>query len=156
MRLSDWVEALGQIKELHFELPDGSMLPAHFHITELGLMTKHFVDCGNTVRKEHRASFQVWVAGDTDHRLTPQKTMRIIEASKPLMEGMDPELQVEYQGTDTIGVYNLAFNKGVFTLEPTYTTCLASDACGIPASQMAYTLVADSAAGVCTPGGGCC
>jgi len=31
-----------------FKLPEGTYLPAHFHMTEVGLVTKHFVDCGGT------------------------------------------------------------------------------------------------------------
>ena len=37
---------------LAFELPDGSLVPNHFHITEVGKVTKHFIDCGGVIRKE--------------------------------------------------------------------------------------------------------
>ena len=29
-----------------FILPDGDQIPAHYHITEVGHVTKRFIDCG--------------------------------------------------------------------------------------------------------------
>ena len=36
-------------------LPNGSLVPAHFHITEVGRVHKDFIDCGGTIR-----SFTAW------------------------------------------------------------------------------------------------
>lgn len=37
-------------KPLIFVLPDGGLIHACFHITEVGHVTKRFVDCGGTRR----------------------------------------------------------------------------------------------------------
>ena len=50
------------------------MVPSHFHVTEVGKITKHFIDCGGTVRNEEVVNFQLWQADDYDHRLHPEKT----------------------------------------------------------------------------------
>jgi hypothetical protein len=62
---------------LHFQLPDASRVPEHFHITEIGRIQRHFVDCGGTERMENRINFQLWVANDYDHRLSPEKLKRL-------------------------------------------------------------------------------
>jgi len=36
-------------------LENGTMVPEHFHVTEVGVVTKHFIDCGGTVRNERIA-----------------------------------------------------------------------------------------------------
>lgn len=51
------------------------MAPAHFHITEMGLVTKNFIDCGNTIREEKLITFQVWYAGDLEHRLASNQEL---------------------------------------------------------------------------------
>ena len=78
MKLSDLKQQLGNIGELSFVLPNGTNGPQHFHVTEVGQITKHFIDCGGTVRNEKVVNFQLWEAGDTDHRLEPQKLAKII------------------------------------------------------------------------------
>jgi len=52
-----------------FELPDGTLVPNHFHVTEVGKIRKDFIDCGGTIRQEEVANFQLWEADDYDHRL---------------------------------------------------------------------------------------
>jgi hypothetical protein len=73
MKISEMKEALPGLAAINFKLPDGAYLPAHFHVTEVGLVTKHFIDCGGVERRETVANFQLWEAGDYDHRLAPQK-----------------------------------------------------------------------------------
>ncbi len=46
MKIPEVKEALDTVEAVNFKLPDGSTLPPHFHVTELGLVTKHFIDCG--------------------------------------------------------------------------------------------------------------
>ena len=45
--------------ELLFRLEDGSLIPPYFHITEMGIKIKHFVDCGGVVRTEECINFQM-------------------------------------------------------------------------------------------------
>src|SRR3954471_12977314 len=109
MKLSRLKEQLHSIRDLTFELPDGTLVPPHFHVTEVGQVNKHFIDCGGTVRKEKTVSFQLWEDGDLDHRLAPQKLNSIIALSENILGVEDGEIEVEYQ-SDTIGRYGLEFN----------------------------------------------
>src|SRR5690606_2759197 len=116
-----------------FKLENGASVPEHFHVTEVGLVTKHFIDCGGTVRNEKTANFQLWDANDFDHRLKPGKLLKIIELSeKTLGLEEDLEVEVEYQ-SNTIGKYNLGHDGSTFVLMATTTNCLALDKCGVPA-----------------------
>ena len=111
MKLSEIKSKLKQSKSIAFQLPDGSLVPNHFHVTEVGKVTKNFIDCGGTVRKEEVVNFQLWEADDYDHRLHPKKLLDIIElAQKMLNIEDDLSIEVEYQG-DTIGKYGLDFKE---------------------------------------------
>ena len=80
MKISQFKNHLDNVPELNFLQPNGDYVPKHFHITEAGMTTKHFVDCGGTVRTEKTISFQLWVAEDYEHRLEPQKLKKIMLA----------------------------------------------------------------------------
>ncbi len=157
MKLSEFKQHLDNQAQLIFRLPDGSIVPNHFHVTEVGQVTKHFIDCGGTVRNETAVNFQLWEAGDYDHRLAPSKLANIIALSEKVLGIQDQEIEVEYQGT-TIGKYGLEFNGVDFSLTAKQTNCLASDACGIPAEKRKVSLsqLQEPSKSCCTPGGGCC
>jgi hypothetical protein len=156
MKLSDIKTILPALENVEFQTPDGSFVPAHFHVTEVGNIQKHFIDCGGTIRKESVVNFQLWNANDHDHRLKPGKLLRIIELSEQKLGIEDNEIEVEYQG-ETVGKYNLEFNGKHFILLPKTTACLASDSCGIPAEKSKISLSElSSKENTCAPGGGCC
>ena len=156
MNLSEIKSALSQVNEVVFFEPDGNRVPAHFHVTEVGVVTKHFIDCGGTERKESVVNFQLFTATDYDHRLSAQKLGTIIELSEEKLGMENLPIEVEYQG-DTIGKYGLEFQDGVFVLTSTQTDCLAKDKCGIPEEKPRIRLSAISAKErTCTPGSGCC
>lgn len=151
MRLSDVKQALGGLPAVNFKFPDGSYVPQHFHVTEVGLVTKHFIDCGGVERKETVVNFQLWQAGDYDHRLAPQKFLRILDISKKVLgEAENLNIEVEYQQS-TIGKFDLEFDGKDFILTPKQTACLAQDACGIPSEKMPAKVSSG-----CSPKGGCC
>lgn len=157
MKISEFKNKLEQVKSFTIQLPNGTAVPAHFHITEMGLLTKNFIDCGNTIREEKLITFQVWFAGDLEHRLAPSKVFKIIEASKNLIGEADLELEVEYQDAMTIGKFGLDFADEKFILTPKETTCLANDHCGIPADKMKAKIGEWKEKVVCcTPDSGCC
>ncbi|MFV2030680.1 DUF6428 family protein [Neisseria sp. S1] len=131
MKLSKFKQHLHNLNALTFILPCGSAVPAHFHITEVAKNDKHFIDCGGIIRHETRIGFQLWVAHDTEHRLSPAKLLSIIRLSERKLDLPDAEIEVEYQ-YQTIGKYRLSFSDGIFRLENTLTACLAPDQCGIP------------------------
>ncbi|WP_151087049.1 DUF6428 family protein [Hymenobacter baengnokdamensis] len=154
MKIAEMKRALPELDAINFRLPDGTYLPAHFHVTEVGLVSKHFIDCGGVERRETGANFQLWEAGDYDHRLAPQKFLHILQLSEKILGSEDLDIEVEYQQA-TIGKFGLAFDGTDFVLTPKQTACLAQDACGIPAGQFALPQLQLAGSG-CTPGGGCC
>lgn len=154
MKLSEIKAELQKLNQVTFVLPDGSYVPEHFHVTEVGLLVRRFVDCGGKLREEKIINFQLWDANDYDHRLKPAKLLNIISISEKMLEMDDYEVEVEYQ-SNTIGRYDLGFNGTDFLLLNKQTACLAEDQCGIPAPKQKLslnTLTNNS----CTQGGGCC
>ena len=151
MLLSQFLLALNQVEDFRFQTPNGDFIPPHFHITEVGMSHKHFIDCGGTERKETKVNFQLWSSDDIQHRLQPQKVINIIRLSQQRIGVSDAEIEVEYQGT-TIEKYALGFDGSNFQLLSQQTDCLAKDNCGIPEKQpqtSASSSCCDSSAGCC-------
>ncbi len=134
MKLSEVKSALQNLETIAFQLPNGDLVPSHFHVTEIGRINKTFIDCGGTVRHENIVNFQLWNANDYDHRLHPEKLLHIIELSENTLNIEDSEIEVEYQG-DTIGKFGLDFDGTTFLLTNKQTDCLAKDKCGVPAEN---------------------
>ena len=153
MKISEIKQALAEVEAVNFRLPTGEYLPSHFHVTEVGLVSKHFIDCGGVERQEKVANFQLWEAGDYDHRLAPEKFLHILNLSERILGREDLDIEVEYQQA-TIGKFGLVREGNDFVLTSKQTACLAQDACGIPAAQ-SFALPQLQMAS-CTPGGGCC
>jgi hypothetical protein len=153
MNLNTFFEHLDQVDELTFVLPNGTHVPPHFHLTEVGLVSKKYVDCGGTQREEQVISFQLWSADDYDHRLAPCRAYGIVERAQEALGFDNLEVEVEYQ-SDTIGRYGLDFEQGRFLLTTKQTDCLAKDKCGIP--EPVNNPVTTSSASCCSPSSGCC
>ena len=148
---------LSTTNHLTFQLPQGGSVPAHFHITEAGMITKHFIDCGGTLRTESTVNFQIWTSVDVDHRLSAEKLLKIIELAEKQFPIENLDIEVEYQ-QDTIGKYGLELGEQGLQLTSTHTNCLAQDQCGIPEAKKKLSLssIQNSETSCCTPGGGCC
>jgi hypothetical protein len=137
MNLSQFHAALlaTSAQTLELWIDERLALAQHFHVTEVGLVTKDFIDCGGVRRSDQACVLQTLVAHDTDHRLSPQKLAGILGKSTAL--GMDPSLpvDVELQGTsiETWRVVSMATRENtlVFALAPKQTACLAEDLCGL-------------------------
>jgi len=156
MKLSEIKSKLNQLETIAFQLPNGTLVPNHFHVTEVGKITKKFIDCGGTVRHEEVANFQLWEADDYNHRLHPEKLIHIIELSEKILNIEDLEIEVEYQG-NTIGKYSLDFDGKNFLLISKQTDCLAKDNCGIPKEKPRVKLSGlQNQTACCTPDSGCC
>lgn len=155
MKLSEVKDKLTQLETIAFQLPNGELVPNHFHVTEIGKITKHFIDCGGTVRNEEVVNFQLWNADDYDHRLHPEKLLNIIELSEKVLGIENLEIEVEYQA-ETIGKFGLDFDGTSFLLTTKQTDCLAKDNCGIPVEKPKKQLFELKTANTCTPGSGCC
>ncbi|CAM4190155.1 DUF6428 domain-containing protein [Zobellia roscoffensis] len=155
MKLSQIKSELSKLDKIAFQLPNGELVPNHFHVTEVGKITKNFIDCGGTVRNEEVVNFQLWNADDYDHRLHPEKLVHIIELSEKTLGIGDLEIEVEYQG-DTIGKFGLDFDGTNFLLTTKQTDCLAKDNCGIPAEKPKLQFSSLSQGSSCDPKSGCC
>ncbi|OUW20305.1 MAG: hypothetical protein CBD21_04765 [bacterium TMED161] len=148
MKINDVKEILNKIESVKFLLPNGDLIPAHFHVTEVGIITKNFIDCGGTIRSDKVANFQLWTADDFDHRLAPQKFLDIINLSEKILELENLEIEVEYQ-SNTIGKFGLSFDGANFLLTNKKTDCLDKDKCGIDEPNLKQT-------SSCSPKSGCC
>jgi len=155
MKLSEIKQHLSQLETIAFQLPNGQLVPNHFHVTEVGKINKNFIDCGGTVRTENVINFQLWEANDYDHRLHPEKLVSIIELSEKVLNLEDLEIEVEYQGS-TIGKYDLDFDGKNFLLTNKQTDCLAKDQCGIPSEKPNLKVSELEKTESCAPGSGCC
>ena len=155
MKLSEVKQQLATMNELRFRLPNGSYVPKYFHITEVGMVSKQFIDCGGKVRNEKSVSFQLWQANDYDHRLAPGKLLDIIKFSENKLSIEDAEVEVEYQA-ETIGKYGVDFDGTDLLLTAKQTDCLAKDNCGILQEKPKIKLSALQAEGCCTSDSSCC
>lgn len=157
MKLSEFKHHLDNVSHLNIVLPNGTFVPKHFHITEAGLTTKHFIDCGGTMRTEKTISFQIWSSNDFDHRLEPQKLKKIIAISEPLFGNEDLNIEIEYQ-TETISRFGLDFDGHNFLLITKQTNCLATELCGRQQEKAKVELseLQNNQTSGCSPNSGCC
>ena len=135
MKLSAFKEALQRSpsQQLRFVLPDGDVIAAHAHITEVGRIDKTFIDCGGTVRKVSTCSLQAWVADDIDHRLEPGQLATILDKASPILADEDLDMEIEYEDCQIsqFPVENVSVQGGdlKFYLGTKHTDCLAKDVC---------------------------
>lgn len=136
--------------QLRFVLPDGGLIEAHAHITEVGRIEKSFIDCGGTIRRAKHCSLQAWVADDTDHRLLPGRLAGIIEKAQPILGEDDLDVELEYQdgliSQFPVQAASTADGSLFFHLGTKHTDCLAKELC----------LPKEGAGESCCAGSGCC
>ena len=117
-----------------FLLPSGDQIPAHFHVTEVGHVTKKFVDCGGTFREHEACVLQTYVADDFEHRLRAGRFADILDLGRPILPGDDLDVEVEWDCC-VISQYPIASGRAVgerleFQLASKHTDCLAKQKCG--------------------------
>jgi hypothetical protein len=156
MNLSTLKNILPTLENISFQLEDGTLVPSHFHVTEIGLITKKYIDCGGTMRDEQKINFQLWVADDFDHRLASSKLLNIVHLAEKQLGLSDLSIEVEYQG-QTIETYALDFDTNHFILRKKMTDCLAKDNCGVPEkSEKPRIKLSQLQSSCCTPESSCC
>jgi hypothetical protein len=132
---------------LRFQLPDGGLIPAHAHITEVARVDKTFVDCGGTVRKLSTCVLQTWVADDVDHRFAPAKLADVMDKAAGILGGDDLPVEIEHEDflISQFPISSVHAEQGalVFGLTSKHTDCLAREECLPNASA-------------CTPGTSAC
>ena len=119
-----------------FVLPGGNVVPAHFHVTEVGHVQKNFIDCGGTIRKNDAAVLQLWVNGrDPDHRLDAGKLASILSLGDRVLPHSDLDVEVEWDCCVTaqypIESHQTIDSHTEFTLTSKQTDCLAREQCGV-------------------------
>ncbi|MBD3754987.1 MAG: hypothetical protein IE937_05010 [Gammaproteobacteria bacterium] len=115
-------------------MPDGQAVPAHFHITDVGSVFRHFIDCGGQIGDEAYVQIQLWLGADSAHRLTAQTAGKILQQSQPVLARLPDlarsEVMVEYQTTLTslyaIDVVRVTTDALLFALSAVQTQCLAA------------------------------
>ena len=79
-----------------FVLPNGDYIPAHAHVTEVGHVTKNFIDCGGLTGKEEKIVLQTHVGDDTDHRLRSDRFAKILRLGNRIIPNADLDVDIEY------------------------------------------------------------
>ena len=140
-------------RTVEIELPDGTLVPAHFHVTEVGHITKRFVDCGGKVHENEAALLQLWVADDFDHRVDSSKLLAIMTRADELLPSLDLPVEIEHEAPVLtqmpIEACRVADGSLRLVLGLKATACLAKDVC-LPDFRL------PAMPGICAPGSGCC
>ncbi|MFT7173124.1 MAG: hypothetical protein ACI9NQ_001344 [Paracoccaceae bacterium] len=114
-------------------LPDGSFAPSHFHITEIGAVSKSFIDCGGKAHAEQACVLQVWLAHDYNHRIEAGKLARILDAAANLFTSHDVPVEFEHEAPVLtrlpIDSAEVANKQITFHLSLKKADCLAKDIC---------------------------
>lgn len=139
-------------KSFQLRLPGGDEVPVSFHITEVGRVTKTFLDCGGQHRQTDTCQLQAWVGEDGDHRIAASKLLGIFRKAAFLLPNESIPVEIEYEA-DVISQYPIdsaEITEGAVILHLTtkHTDCLAKELCGLPTTGKAAT------EGCCGPG--CC
>jgi hypothetical protein len=119
--------------QLTWELPDQSQVPVHYHVTEVGVVQKRFVDCGGTVRTNETAILQLWVDSDIDHRLVANKLSGILSKADAKFAVSQLPIAIEYNmpwlTQMPIVSGRLVGDRLWMKLEARSTDCLAKEVC---------------------------
>lgn len=119
-----------------FILPDGDQVPAHFHITEVGHVTKRFIDCGGKLHdKTDTCVLQTYAANDVDHRLNAGTFAKILDLGAQVLPNDDIPVEIEYDccvvAQYPIGDAEFKGEHIEIHLGEKHTDCLAKAKCGI-------------------------
>jgi hypothetical protein len=137
-------------KYFALQLPGDKAVPQAFHITEVGFVSKTFIDCGGKVHTVQTCQLQAWIGPDVDHRIEAGKMAAILDKAQAIVPNDFLDLEIEYED-EVISQYTVAnadVSESAVTLHLSHkhTDCLAKDLCIVPAG----------ASGSCAPASGCC
>lgn len=137
-------------KQFRLKLPDENEVPKEFHITEVGHVSKRFIDCGGAVHSVQSCLLQAWLGTDKDHQLTAEKVGRVLRFARAVVPNDELDVEVEYEHGSIsqypISDHSVSEHSITFNLALKHTDCLAKDLCIAPA--------ATDATACCKPG--CC
>jgi hypothetical protein len=141
MKLKDLKQLLSRTSDraLRIQLADGHSVPESFHVTEVGQVTRTFIDCGGKVHATTACVLQSWLGSDVNHRLSSAKLGKILRMSETIIPVDEVPLEVEYE-RGVISQYpvtdaTVSDSEIVLQLGLKHTACLAKEACGEPAGE---------------------
>ena len=119
-----------------FVLPDGEQIPRHYHITEVGHVTKRFIDCGGTLHDQtDTCLLQTYVADDVEHRLEAGAFAKILDLGAQILPYDEMPVEIEYDccvvAQYPISGAQLVGDEIDIQLGEKHTDCLAKEKCGI-------------------------
>jgi hypothetical protein len=142
--------------------PDGSLVPAHYHLTEVGHVAKRFVDCGGKFRASETCVLQTHYGTPRDdgHRLTAGKFAKILDLAKPILPAEDLLVEIEYDAgvISQSPLTGISLVGGTVQLElgAKHTDCLAKEKCGSDDGCGCTSEPAEACCAVPAGGNGCC
>jgi hypothetical protein len=94
IRYQAFIESISKNPQsrVEFYLPNGNQVPAHFHLTDVGSVFRHFIDCGAQVRNESYVQIQLWLGKDIVHRLNSNTVLKIMSHSGVVLDKL-PDLR---------------------------------------------------------------
>ena len=142
MNLKELKSCLQKRPELNLAiaLPDGRLVPAHDHVTEVGHVVKKFVDCGGTFHATESCVLQTFVGSSIDdgHRLAAGKLAQILGFADAFRPTDELAVEVEYEDglVSQFPLTGAGLVGDVLTLQLglKHTDCLAREKCGIEES----------------------
>jgi len=168
MNIHDFLGHLGAHPDapLALELPDGTRVPAHYHITEVGHVSKRFIDCGGTRRTQETCLLQTWVHDDFQHRLLAGKLADIFQRASDILPNRDLPVEIEHE-SEVVAQFplesaSLVDGTLVLHLGSKHTDCLARGIClpnecaPEPPAKLQIKSISTPAVSCCTPASGCC
>ena len=162
MNITDFLSYLRAHSEkpLKLMLPDGGLLPAHYHVTEVGHVHKRFIDCGGTRRTLDTCLLQTWVHEDVDHRLYAGKLATIFDKAGDVLPNHDLPVEVEHEDA-VVAQYPVESAEIIdgaltFRLGLKHTDCLARGICIPGECAPAPKKEKPAESSCCAPGSKCC
>ena len=162
MNIQEFLSTLQSNAELALAilLPDGSQIPAHFHITEVGHVTRRFIDCGGTRRVQESCLLQTWVHDDIEHRLHAGKLAEIFAHAGDILPHHELPVEVEHElgAVSQFTVEGAATRGGKLVIElgTKHTDCLARGICLPDTCAPKPVQPAPAQSSCCDPKSGCC
>jgi len=135
-------------KTFGLQLPGEKTVPQAFHITEVGFVSKTFIDCGGRVHTVQTCQLQAWIGPDVDHRIEASKMADILDKARRIVPDDDLDLEIEYEDEilSQYQVRDATVSDDAVTLQLTtkHTDCLAPELCVPPSGDSC-----------CAPGSSC-
>jgi hypothetical protein len=141
MKLKDFKSLLeaNRNKQFLIQLPNQNQVPVSFHITEVGQVSKTFIDCGGKVHSVQTCQLQAWVGDDIDHRIETDKMADILKIAASIVPNDDIDLEIEYEDTSIsqypVEDFTVTDDAVVLNLTTKHTDCLAKELCLVPSAN---------------------